>query len=111
MFVSSASRQKYALEEPSSMRPRGTPEYNPLYDAFQPDILLPPRQSSNEFRPITPPPPRFVPNYVNQAESTYDKPRSYRDNLPEPKPPTNGQRQYRSCSSKKVGERYARTSL
>lgn len=73
MFISStAPRNKYVLEN-HPQRIRGTPEYNPLYDAFQSNIL------TSDFRPITPnqPPPRFIDNLSSDFESTYDKPRSY----------------------------------
>lgn len=104
MFISSASKQKYALDAHPT-RARGTPEYNPLYDAFESSLITSPRQTQNDFRPITPvPPPRFIQNSEDDIESAYDKPRSYRiDN--EQKSKTNGKRQHQSRSSKKVGEK------
>jgi hypothetical protein len=102
MFISSVAKQKYVLDE-HPIRVRGTPEYNPLYDAFQSDTVIPQRQTRNDFRPITPPQPRFILNAHDVIESPYDKPRSYRvDN--EKKQRTNGQKQRTSRSQKKVGE-------
>ncbi|CAF0767411.1 unnamed protein product [Adineta steineri] len=94
-----ASRQRHISNE-HPVRVRGTPEYNPLYDAFQPDLILPPRQTQNNFRPITPPPPRFVQNFQD-IENAYDKPRSFAfDN--KPRPSTNTPRQHSKHGQQKV---------
>jgi len=104
MFISSASKQKFVLDE-HRLRARGTPEYNPLYDTFQSDIIIPQRQTQNDFRPITPLlPPRFVQNVHDNIESTYDKPRSYHLDK-EQKQHSNGQRKQGSRFHKKVGEK------
>ncbi len=104
MFISSASKQKSVLDE-HPLRVRGTPEYNPLYDTFQSDIIIPQRQTQNDFRPITPlPPPRFIQNVHDNIENTYDKPRSYRFDK-EKRQPSNGQRQHASRYHTKVGEK------
>jgi hypothetical protein len=104
MFISSASKQRYVRDE-HPLRIRGTPEYNPLYDTFQSDIITSQRQTQNDFRPITPSPaPRFTQNFPDDIESTYDKPRSYRFDK-EQKQPNNEQRQHGSRSRKKVGEK------
>jgi hypothetical protein len=102
MLISSASKQKYVLDE-HPVRIRGTPEYNPLYDTFQSDIIVPQKQTQSNFRPITPP-PRFIQNFNDDIENTYDKPRSYHFEN-ERKQYTNGKRQQSSRSQKKVGEK------
>lgn len=103
MFIASASKQKYVHDE-HPLRVRGTPEYNPLYDAFQSDIIPPQRQTQSDFRPITPPPPRFIQHFHDDIECTYDKPRSYRHDNNQ-KQHTHGQRQHSSHTQKKVGEK------
>jgi hypothetical protein len=107
MFISSASKQRYVRDE-HPIRVRGTPEYNPLYDTFESDNNIPQRKMQNNFRPITPPPPpRFIQNSQDDVESAYDKPRLYRiDNeQQQQRQHTNGKRQHRSGSQKKVGEK------
>jgi hypothetical protein len=108
MFISSASKPKYIHEE-HPLRVRGTPEYNPLYDAFQSDVIQSQRQ--NDFRPITPvppPPPRFIQHFHDDIENTYDKPRSYRSDNEQKRhtnsSATNGQRPRSSRCGKKCGE-------
>ena len=98
MFISSASKQKYALDD-QPLRVRGTPEYNPLYDAVQSDFILPSRQQQQQvtnFQPIASSPARLMQNFSNDVESNYDKPRSYR--------PTNEQRPALARQARKVGE-------
>ncbi len=100
MSISSASKQKNVLGE-HSIRVRGTPESNPLYDAFESNTIFPQRQPQNNFRPITP--PRFIQNLPDDLENAYDKPRSYGlDN--EPKKQTNTRRQHPNRNRKAVGE-------
>ena len=77
MFISSAPKQRYVPGE-RLVHIRGTPESNPLYDAFPTDIISSPRQLQSDFRPITPPQPRAVQNFPTSLESPYDQPRSYR---------------------------------
>jgi hypothetical protein len=101
MFISSASRPKYVHNE-HRLHVRGTPEYNPLYDAFQPDIVIPQKRTQNNFRPVTPP-PRFVQKF-HEIENTYDKPRSYGFD-DERKQNATGQHQHSSHCQKKVGEK------
>jgi hypothetical protein len=104
MFISSASKQRYTSDE-YPLRVRGTPEYNPLYDAFPSDLSPPQRQTQSDFRPITPPPPpRFKQNFRDDIENAYDKPRSYHLNNKQ-KQCTNGQQQHSSHSRKNVGEK------
>lgn len=100
MFVSSApSKHRYVLEE-YPPRVRGTPEYNPLYDAVDSTAFSSPRQQlQSDFRPITPTPPRFIENFPNDVESTYDKPRSYQIEHKQP-----SQQQLTCRSPKKGGE-------
>ncbi|CAF1328146.1 unnamed protein product [Adineta ricciae] len=109
MFISSASRQKYIADE-HPLRVRGTPEYNPLYDAFQPNLTIPPRTNQHDFRPITPqPPPRFL-SHFHDSESAYDKPRSFGfDNEPKQRS-TNGQRQH-STHGHQIGESAADSEI
>lgn len=102
MFISSASKQKYALDE-HPLRVRGTPEYNPLYDAVQSDFILPSRQQQQQqqqdftnFQPIASSSARLMQNFSDDVESNYDKPRSYR--------PTNEQRPPSARQTRKVGE-------
>jgi hypothetical protein len=104
MFISSASKPKYAPGE-HTIRVRGTPESNPLYDAFESDIILPQRQTHNNFRPITPPTstPRFIQNLPDNIDSTYDKPRSF-DLDNERKQHKNSQRQHPARHRRTVGE-------
>ena len=99
MFISSASKQKYAREEPPA-RVRGTPEYNPLYDAVQSDFMLLSRQpqpQATNFQPLSVSPARMTQSFPTELESNYDKPRSYRPTN-EPRPPSARQ-------SRKVGEK------
>ncbi|CAF3466850.1 unnamed protein product [Rotaria socialis] len=72
---------------------RGTPEYNPLYDAFEShQIAARIDPYVNEFRPIAPPKANIARNIHHDISSTYDKPRSYRHN-DEQNQTTNQQRQ------------------
>lgn len=77
MFISSAPKQRYVPGE-RLVHIRGTPESNPLYDAFPTDIISSTRQPQSDFRPITPSQPRLVQNFPTTLESPYDQPRSYR---------------------------------
>jgi hypothetical protein len=89
MFPYSASRKRYVLEEYPS-RARGTPEYNPLYDAFQ---------------PITP--PNFHRQFQDSHGSIYDDPCShYLDNGQQQMnlATTNRQRQYLPSYQKNDGK-------
>ncbi|CAF1052227.1 unnamed protein product [Rotaria sordida] len=96
----SASKRFYAPDE-YPLRVRGTPEYNPLYDALESDIITTRSPDQNNFRPITLPKSSFISNRHNDTSSTYDKPRSYRYN-DEKRQFTNGQRQHSSNYQKRV---------
>lgn len=106
MFISSVAKHRYVLGEPSG-RARGTPESNPLYDAFPTDIISTPRQQlQSDFRPITPPYPRSIPNPSHPVEDTYDQPRSYHQE-PKQKQPIRGRRQQASRQQTRTGENRA----
>jgi hypothetical protein len=100
-----ASKKRYVIGE-HAIRVRGTPESNPLYDAFESNTIHPQRQIQNNFRPITPPrttPSSFIQNFPDNLENTYDKPRSFGlDNGQ--RQHRNPQRQHPSRYQKKVGE-------
>ncbi|CAM4762196.1 unnamed protein product [Rotaria magnacalcarata] len=88
----SATKQVYVTRE-YPPRIRGTPEYNPLYDAFESNQIAARRDPYvNEFRPIAPPKAIVTQNIQHDISSTYDKPRSYRHD-DEQKQITNQQRQ------------------
>ena len=79
MIISSASKQKY--NEPVPTRVRGTQEYNPLYDAFQSDLIIPVRPQLTQDGPSV----RTMSTNIRQQspmdfESAYDKPRNFRSN-------------------------------
>ena len=75
MFISSATKRKYVLDQQQPVRVRGTPEYNPLYDTFQATINPAAEPPRNEFRPIT---PSVTTKRSTDTENAYDRPRSYR---------------------------------
>ncbi|CAF3306139.1 unnamed protein product [Rotaria sp. Silwood2] len=100
MFISSASKRSYVPDE-YPLRVRGSPEYNPLYDALESDIITTQNQNQNNFRPIVPSKSSFIQNPHNDTSNTYDKPRSYHYN-DEQRPYTHGQRQHSSNHSKRV---------
>ena len=102
MFISSVPKQRYVLGE-SIVRARGTPESNPLYDAFPTDIISTPQQSHSDFRPITPPYPRSLPNPSHPVEGTYDQPRSYQQESDQNQP-MRGRRHQASRHQTRTGE-------
>ncbi|CAF3707388.1 unnamed protein product [Rotaria sp. Silwood1] len=100
MFISSASKRSYVPDE-YPLHVRGTPEYNPLYDALETNIITSQNQNQNNFRPIAPQKSSFIQYSHNDISNTYDKPRSYRYN-DEQRQYTNGQRQHTSNHQKRV---------
>lgn len=105
MFISSAPKQYYASDE-HRLHSRGTPEYNPLYDTFQSDMIHPQVSNESDFRSMTSTKPRYVQTYQDEIDSTYDKPRSYRVK-DEVNQNANGQRQNPSRYQQNVGEKSA----
>lgn len=65
MFITSAAKPRY-LHDDQRRRARGTPESNPLYDAFPTDLLLAIRPNPSATTPLI-------------TESPYDRPRTDQD--------------------------------